>query len=149
MPAQKTKKPAPKKPKSSKKAVVVSSSRPTSFGPRTLFIVLVTFALVGVVTLLLTKAATVQGPVVSAIAAKRCLDNSGNRKENSNKIQLYTCNNTAAQKWSVTDDNTIVNANGFCLDVKGAGTAPKTLVQLYKCNGTVAQKWSVKSNGSI
>lgn len=110
----------------------------------------IAFALIGgIAALYMTQADSAQGAIKSAVAANTCLDNQGNIKANSNKIQLYTCNNSNAQKWTIKDNGTIVNANGYCLDVKGASKAPKTVAQLYSCNGTVAQKWSVKSNGSI
>jgi hypothetical protein len=76
-----------------------------------------------------------------------CLDNNRNIKANGNRIQLYTCNGTSAQKWTVNKANgTIVNNNGFCLDVKGAGKVPETIVQLYTCNGTAAQIWKINSD---
>jgi chitosanase len=153
MPAQKAKKPAAKTVKSTraaKKVVAVSNSKSSLFTNRvSLLIVVLVFAIVGAVTLVLTRAASSQGEITSAVAARKCLDNSQNKAANNNKIQLYTCNSTNAQKWTVKDNSTIVNANGYCLDVAGAGKTAKTLVQLYKCNNTVAQQWTVKSDGSI
>jgi hypothetical protein len=73
----------------------------------------------------------------------KCLDNWRSNKTNGNKIELYKCNTTDAQKWTINKDGTIVNANGYCLDVAGASKKSETLVQLYACNGTVAQKWSI------
>ena len=103
---------------------------------------------IGAVTLTLTRAASVTGPITSGVAANKCLDNSAARVADGNKIQLYDCNGTKAQSWTLPGDGTI-QVQGYCLDVKGASKNPKTLVQLYHCNGTVAQKWSVKSDGSI
>jgi len=154
MPTQKTKKTASRSSgKSTKKpkAAVVSNSQGLNFlGRKAMLIFVAAFVIIGgIVTLVLTKAASKQGPITSAVAANKCLDNRGNLKANKNKIQLYTCNNTDAQKWTIGDNGTITNANGYCLDVASAGKAPKTLVQLYTCNGTAAQKWTVKSDGSI
>lgn len=154
MPAAKSKKPAAKKTAKSpsKKVVTVSNAKNQSFLRRNMMAVLfvLIFAVIGgAVTLYLTRAATNQKAILSAVAKDKCLDNQSNRKVNKNKIQLYDCNGTSAQKWSFPGDGTIVNGNGYCLDVTGAGKAAKTLVQLYTCNNTVAQKWSLKSNGSI
>lgn len=153
MPAQKAKKPSSKTAKttrSSKKVVAVSNTKSSLFSNKlTLLVVVLVFAVIGTVTLVLTRAASSQGEITSAVAAKKCLDNAGNKTANKNKIQLYTCNSTNAQKWTIKDNGTIVNANGYCLDVSGASKATKTLVQLYTCNNTVAQKWSVKIDGSI
>lgn len=110
---------------------------------------IVAFAAIGgILTMFLTNAASTTGSTFVGVASK-CLDNRGNTKADGNKIQLYTCNGTAAQSWTVNSNGTIVNANGYCLDVKGAGKTAKTLVQLYHCNGTVAQKWTIKSDGSV
>jgi chitosanase len=154
MPTVKTKKPAARKVAKTpiKKVVAVSNTKSAPFWSRNVMAVtfVVIFAVIGgAVTLYLTRAATNQNAILSAVAKDTCLDNQSNRKENRNKIQLYACNGTSAQKWTFPGNGTIVNANGYCLDVAGAGKAPKTLVQLYTCNGTVAQKWTLKSNGSI
>ena len=38
-----------------------------------------------------------------------------------NPIQVYTCNGTNAQQWTVGSGNTL-QVLGMCLDVNGAGT---------------------------
>ena len=63
-------------------------------------------------------------------------------------IQLYDCNGTAAQRWSVTSDGTL-EALGKCLDVAGGATANGTAVQLYECNGTGAQQWEARPDGTL
>jgi len=99
----------------------------------------------GVIALVLTRAATDSVTIVGI--GGMCLDNNRNINANGNKIQLYTCNGTSAQKWTINKaNNTIVNNNGYCLDVKGAGKTPETLVQLYTCNGTVAQVWKINKD---
>lgn len=134
-----------------KKAVVVGSSQGSPISRRmTSLIFIVAFAVIGgLIALYVTQAATKGGVIHSAVGSDMCLDNAGNKKANSNKIQLYKCNGTAAQKWTFPDNGTIVNSNGYCLDVKGASKQPKTVVQLYKCNGTAAQQWAVKTNGTM
>ncbi|MER7948794.1 ricin-type beta-trefoil lectin domain protein [Streptomyces sp. NPDC096079] len=73
--------------------------------------------------------------------AGKCLDVAGGATADGTPVQLYTCNGTAAQRWTLAADGT-VRALGKCLDVTGAGTADGTKVQLYACNGTGAQRWS-------
>ena len=63
-------------------------------------------------------------------------------------MQVYTCNGTTAQSWTVPGDGTL-RALGKCLDVQAAGTANGTLVQIYDCNGTGAQVWQPQANGSL
>jgi hypothetical protein len=77
-----------------------------------------------------------------------CLDDRGASTANYNPIQVYTCNGTNAQQWTVESNNTL-QVLGDCLDVDGAGTANGTLVDLYTCNGTGAQTWIAQSNGSL
>lgn len=150
MPVQKKKPAARSSARASKAVVTVSNSkRPAFLRRNVVFTFMFAFAFIGVITLLITNAASSQGAISSAVASNKCLDNAGNIKADKNKIQLYNCNGTNAQKWTVKDDGTIVNANGYCLDVTSAGKTPKTPVQLYTCNDTVAQKWTIKSNKSI
>ncbi len=55
-------------------------------------------------------------------------------------VDLYSCNGTAAQVWSLESDGTI-RALGKCLDDPGATTTDGTQLQIYTCNGTLAQVW--------
>ncbi|MER8182322.1 family 16 glycosylhydrolase [Kitasatospora sp. NPDC094015] len=73
--------------------------------------------------------------------AGKCLDVNAAATANGTKVQLYGCNGTPAQRWTVGTDGTI-RALGKCLDVNAAGTADGTRVQLWDCNGTGAQQWS-------
>ncbi|MBM3209805.1 ricin-type beta-trefoil lectin domain protein [Candidatus Saccharibacteria bacterium] len=81
--------------------------------------------------------------------ASKCLDNNANRLQNSNKIQLYGCNSTAAQRWALHDDGSLRLGGNFCLDVRGASKVSGAIVQLYRCNGTPAQKWQARTDGSV
>ena len=77
-----------------------------------------------------------------------CLDDRSASTANFNPIQVYTCNGTNAQNWTVNSNGTLT-VLGDCLDVAGAGTANGTLVDLYPCNGTGAQSWVHESNGEL
>ena len=77
-----------------------------------------------------------------------CLDSRSASSADGNPIQVYTCNGTSAQQWTV-ESNSTLQVLGKCLDVSGAGTANGTLVQLYTCNGTGAQQWVHQSNGEL
>lgn len=97
-----------------------------------------------------TVAPGVSGAATGAITGYEglCLDVRGANSADSTPVQVYTCNGTNAQQWTVESDGTI-QALGKCLDVTGAGTANGTKVQLYTCNGTVAQQWQPQSNGEL
>jgi len=78
----------------------------------------------------------------------KCIDIAAASSANGTAVQLYTCNGTAAQSWTVGNSDNSIQALGKCMDVTGAGTANGTQVQIYDCNGTAAQKWTV-SNGEL
>ena len=79
------------------------------------------------------------GPISSGYAGK-CVDVAGANTTNGTPVQLYDCNGTNAQNWTVASDGSL-KALGKCMDVTGGLTTNGTKVQLYDCNGTGAQKW--------
>ena len=80
------------------------------------------------------------GPITSGIAGK-CVDVKNSSAADSTPVQIYTCNSTNAQKWTVPGDGTLT-AFGKCLDVNNSGTTDGTKVQLYDCNTSGAQQWT-------
>jgi beta-glucanase (GH16 family) len=87
------------------------------------------------------------GGSITGLAGK-CVDVQASGTANGTPVQLYTCNGTNAQKWTVGTDGTI-RALGKCLDVTAASTADGAPLQLYDCNGTGAQKWAVSGANDI
>lgn len=77
----------------------------------------------------------------------KCVDVAGAGTANGTAVQLYGCNGTAAQNWTVGTDT--LSAVGKCMDVTAAGTANGTRVQLYDCNGSGAQIWRQQANGTL
>jgi mannan endo-1,4-beta-mannosidase len=86
------------------------------------------------------------GPVTGV--GGKCVDVAGGGTANGMAVQLYDCNGTSAQVWTVGSDGT-VRALGKCLDVTGQGTANGTVVQLWDCNGSGAQQWVAESDGHV
>ncbi|MEU3188097.1 ricin-type beta-trefoil lectin domain protein [Streptomyces sp. NPDC006923] len=79
----------------------------------------------------------------------KCLDVAAGSSANGAAVQLYDCNGSTAQNWTVGTDSTI-KALGKCLDVTAASTANGAKVQLYDCNGSGAQQWTYNaSTGDI
>ncbi|MEU4517506.1 ricin-type beta-trefoil lectin domain protein [Amycolatopsis sp. NPDC024027] len=74
----------------------------------------------------------------------KCADVAGASNANGTAVQLYDCNGTNAQQWTVGSDGSL-QALGKCLDVTSAGTANGTTTQLWDCNGSGAQKWSANA----
>lgn len=108
--------------------------------PRTVFAVSAGLLLssAAVVVGVLQADAAAAGPIVGL--AGKCVDVNAANNANGTPVQLYTCNQTNAQIWTVGDD---LRALGKCLDVTAAGQADGTKIQLYDCNGTGAQKWTL------
>jgi chitinase len=77
-----------------------------------------------------------------------CLDDRGASTADFNPVQVYTCNGTDAQQWTVEPNDTL-QVLGGCLDINSAGTANGTTVDYYPCNGTVAQTWIPQSDGAL
>uniref|UniRef100_UPI0035584E19 lectin n=1 Tax=Streptomyces corallincola TaxID=2851888 RepID=UPI0035584E19 len=77
----------------------------------------------------------------------KCLDVAGASSANGTAVQLYDCNGTAAQQWTVGTDGT-VRALGKCLDVTGNSAADGAKLQLWDCVGGANQRWTA-SGGSL
>ena len=73
----------------------------------------------------------------------KCVDVAGANTANGTPVQLWDCNGTAAQRWTIGADGTI-RALGKCMDVSGGSTANGARVQLWDCNGTGAQRWQAQ-----
>ena len=88
------------------------------------------------------------GPIVSGVSSSLCADDSNSSTTNGSHIQIWTCNGTGAQNWTVAADGTLRVLTG-CMDVTGAATTAGTKIEFYQCNGSVAQQWQERSDGSI
>ena len=96
----------------------------------------------GVLSITNAMAATA-GPIIGF--GGKCVDVSGANTANGTPIQLYDCNGNAAQRWTVGNSDSSIQALGKCLDVAGGAITDGAQVQLYDCNGTGAQKWTAGS----
>jgi chitinase len=87
----------------------------------------------------------VTGPITGY--AGLCVDVRSASSANFTPVQVYTCNGTSAQQWTVTSST--LQALGKCLDINAGGTSNGTTVDLYDCNGTGAQVWQPQSDGAL
>jgi chitinase len=78
----------------------------------------------------------------------KCVDVAAASSANGTAVQLYDCNSSTAQQWTVSTDGSI-RALGKCLDLASAGTANGTKAQLYDCNGTGAQQWQKGTGNTL
>ncbi|MEU2157601.1 ricin-type beta-trefoil lectin domain protein [Streptomyces sp. NPDC019396] len=85
-------------------------------------------------------------------AAGNCLDVQGGGKTNGTPVQVYTCNNGAAQQWTLEggeDDLHIRNVGSFkCLDVAGNKSTNGTKIQITDCYSTPGQSWKGNAQAS-
>jgi Ricin-type beta-trefoil lectin domain/Glycosyl hydrolases family 16 len=87
------------------------------------------------------------GPIVGYVGL--CVDDRAASTANFNPVQVYTCNGTPAQQWTVVQAGSTLHVLGKCMDINGGGTADGTAVDLYDCNNTGAQVFIPQSNGSL
>lgn len=84
------------------------------------------------------------GPVLSGVPGM-CLDDYHDSTANGARVDLFPCNGTKAQAWTVGPNETL-RIGGKCLTLPSAtgsaGAAGKTPV-LEKCTGSTAQKWYI------
>ena len=78
-----------------------------------------------------------------------CVDVRGANTADFTPVQVYTCNGTNAQQWTVVEAGSTLHALGKCMDINGGGTADGTTVDLYDCNNTAAQVFIPQSNGEL
>ena len=92
--------------------------------------------------------------IITSVANKKLVtDVTGASTANGARVQLYSSNNTNAQKYRFESIGNgtykIINANsGKVLDVAGGSTANGAALQQYTSNNTVAQQWTVRNYGS-
>lgn len=92
--------------------------------------------------------------IITSVANKKLVtDVTSASTANGARVQLYSSNNTNAQKYRFESIGNgtykIVNVNsGKVLDVSGGSTANGAALQQYTNNNTVAQQWTVRNYGS-
>lgn len=92
--------------------------------------------------------------IITSVANKKLVtDVTSASTANGARVQLYSSNNTNAQKYRFESIGNgtykIVNVNSSkVLDVSGGSTANGAALQQYTNNNTVAQQWTVRNYGS-
>lgn len=92
--------------------------------------------------------------IITSVANKKLVtDVTSASTANGARVQLYSSNNTNAQKYRFESIGNgtykIINVNsGKVLDVSSGSTANGAALQQYTSNNTVAQQWTVRNYGS-
>ena len=96
------------------------------------------------------------GELRSAGNQALCLDVTGARFVPGARVETWTCNGQANQKWFIEADQTngpqfgVIRPVGhpdLCIDVTHASTANHAPLELWKCNGQSNQRWALFSSG--
>jgi len=93
-----------------------------------------------------TPAAATQGAQITGYAGK-CVDDWHSGTVNGSKTDIYTCNGTAAQKWTLTSSGELVSeASGKCLnDAAYGGQGSKVI--LWTCGNYANEHWAHTTAG--
>ena len=79
-----------------------------------------------------------------------CLSVTGASKAAAATADIYTCNGSVSENWTVNSNGTITgNNSGLCLSVTGDSSALKSTADINTCDGDTYEKWTVESNGTI
>ncbi|MDX3854555.1 family 16 glycosylhydrolase [Streptomyces sp. AK02-01A] len=87
------------------------------------------------------------GGAITGLGGK-CVDVAAASSANGTPVQLYDCNGSAAQKWTVGANDSL-RALGKCLDVKDNSTADGAQLQLWDCTGGPNQRWALPAAQDI
>jgi Ricin-type beta-trefoil lectin domain/Glycosyl hydrolase family 79 C-terminal beta domain len=80
----------------------------------------------------------------------KCLSVTGASTANGATAEIYTCNGSASENWTVGADGTIVGGpSGKCLEVTGSSTANYAGADISGCDGAANQQWTVNPGGTI
>uniref|UniRef100_UPI003F576B8D ricin-type beta-trefoil lectin domain protein n=1 Tax=Peterkaempfera podocarpi TaxID=3232308 RepID=UPI003F576B8D len=100
----------------------------------------------------ISRKTSTTGPLATGFTlsggGKLCIDDASSSTTPGNKIQVYTCNNTTAQSWTVGTDGT-VKVLGMCLDTTSNATTAGTLVVIDTCSSDATQKWKATTTGTL
>ncbi|WP_172890491.1 LamG-like jellyroll fold domain-containing protein [Actinoplanes derwentensis] len=92
------------------------------------------------------------GPINSIGVKGKCIDLAGDSSANGTKVEIRTCDGSAAQNWSIVPTGALattftVQAFGKCITPYGGGTANSTELTLWTCNNSTSQHWQADSGG--
>ena len=72
-----------------------------------------------------------------------CLDVQGGGRNDNTVVQLYGCNNTGAQVWTLRSDGTLLNPQSAKCLTTSATTPLRTQLYIYDCTAAGNQLWTL------
>ena len=109
--------------------------------PRALVVVAAAAVAIGVGGVGITAAMASTSGAITGYGGK-CVDIAAASSANGAAVQLYTCNGTNAQSWTVGNTDNSIQALGKCLDAKDVSSANGTPLQLWDCAASTNQRWT-------
>ena len=73
--------------------------------------------------------------------ANKCMNVDSANTADGTRVELYECNNSRAQQWTLRHDGTLRGLAGKCLTVRNASTANHTPTELRRCDGGAYQRF--------
>ncbi len=87
--------------------------------------------------------------LVGAVSGK-CLSVTGGSTTVGAAADIYTCDGTASENWTLRSDGAVVGgASGDCLQGTDSATGLKAGVQIEPCSGATDQQWTVTPGGTL
>jgi hypothetical protein len=78
----------------------------------------------------------------------KCIDVPGAQFTDGAHLQMYSCNGTVAQSWTLTG-GTLRTQNNMCMDVAWGSTAAGAVIQIATCSGNPAQQFVLTGAGDL
>ena len=78
----------------------------------------------------------------------KCLDVPNGNFADGVPVQMWTCNGSAAQRWTFVN-GTLQTSNNKCLDVAWGSTANGAVIQIVGCSGNPAQQFVLSAAGDL
>jgi len=78
----------------------------------------------------------------------KCIDVPNSNFSDGVLLQMYGCNNTAAQRWTFVN-GTLLTSNNKCMDVAWGSTANGAAIQIVGCSGNPAQQFVLSAAGDL
>ncbi len=88
------------------------------------------------------------GPITRLVDPGKCIDVRGGSSSNGATVQIFSCNQTAAQAWTI-EGNSLRVLGGKCLDVTGGVNANGTPLQIWDCVGNKNQTFAISGNNIV
>jgi streptogrisin C len=78
----------------------------------------------------------------------KCIDVPNANFADGVQLQMWNCNNSAAQKWTFVN-GTLQTSNNKCMDVAWGSTANGAAIQIVGCSGNPAQQFVLSAAGDL